>query len=371
MKRFHVIAAGLSLAFAASAFAQLSTSPSVTTIRENPSNVTGTTTVQQSTAGVLSIVTNNAQQQIVITVGPVAGEVDISGVSVPAGTPLTGITAIELTTGRAQDYVEFVFLTPQAPNVTLNTGLGISDVKFIYLIDATPETASSNVTVTGNSANDLVSFTVESRAAAFAANWNVSGGAGNNEVVANINSPEASESMSISLNGSATTGQDKLELFAIHSAALTNISLGGSLGSNSDVATVLVDSLNPADTTLAFNLNMGAGADASNIEFITRGGTASASGSLLGGDGIDALTFKLEQDGAVNVTIDGGSGNDLIDYALKGLVTGTPTLLGGIGNDELKLVVDGPQLATPFFDGGPGFDIAIGFGTFVNVEQIN
>lgn len=337
-----------------------------------PSAEVQRTQVQQSNAGLLQITTTNAQQQIEVTIGPAPGEVQVNGVSgLGSNTDFTGVTAIQLTTGRAQDYVEFRILSTVVPSILLNTGLGNSDVKVIYQLPESPDSVDTMVTVNGNSANDIVNFLVESRAAAFAAQWTVNGGAGTNEILASVNSPEASDTLSINLNGTTTLGLDKLELAVIHNAAQVDLALTGSLGANQDFASLIVDGLGPAQTNTAMNLDLGTGLDAASIEIISRGGDASTSGQVRGGDSTDTVVFKQEGDGSVNVTLDGGNGNDLLDMFMKGLVEGTPRLLGGAGNDELKLVVDGPQIATPFIDGGPGFDIAIGFGTIVNVEDIN
>lgn len=157
----------------------------------------------------------------------------------------------------------------------------------------------------------------------------------------------------------------------VSAAAVLNIAVGGAMGSNNDTAVVLIDGLEPAVSTTNLNLDLGTGDDTAEFSEVNRGGLSHASGHMGGGGGRDALVFKSEASGTVNVALNGGDGDDLADMQLKGEITGAPMFLGGIGNDELKLVVDGPQTLSPFFDGGPGFDKAIGFGTFVNVEQIN
>ena len=377
MKRFSLFSTGLTLALGSAAFAQSRTTtiaPKSLGKQTMMSSDATLTRVQQVAGGVLLISTNNAQQQIEFNVGPVPGEVTVSGVStIPSGQVFTGVTAIDLTTGRAQDYVEFRIFTAAAPSIRVNTGLGNSDVKFIYDLPFSTEAASSLVEVFGSSGEDKVDFLVESRAASFAAEWSVNAGANNNEITASVNSPELSDSLAINLNGTATTGVDKLELAVIHNAASAEINFGGALGGNTDFASLIVDGLDGALTAdTALNVDLGTGIDGANVEIISRGGEYNTSGQILGGDGGDTLVFKQEEGvGTVDLTLDGGAGNDLLDMFMKGQISGTPRLLGGAGNDELKLVVDGPQLATPFLDGGAGFDIAIGFGTIVNVEQIN
>lgn len=322
--------------------------------------------------GLLQLVTNNAQQQIEVTIGPAAGEVRVSGVDrIPSDMIFTDITTIDLRTGSGTDFVEFRFLSEVIPEVIVNTGAGESDVKFTYEIPFSFSAALASATVIGGTSNDKVNFYVNSSAPSFAASWNVAHGNGNNEVTASVNATNPSELLSINLNSTSGTGQDKLELVAISNADMLNIAVGGTMGSNNDSALVSIDGLAPATSTTSLNLDLGAGADAAEISEINRGGLSSASGRISGGDGIDALVFKSEASGTVNVELNGGTGNDLADMQLKGDITGAPKFLGGTGNDELKLVVDGPRTAAPFFDGGPGFDKAIGFGTFVNIEQIN
>lgn len=337
-----------------------------------PTEGWGESPLAAKATGLLEITTDSRQQQIEVIIGPVAGEVRVSGVrTIPSDTVFTGITAIEVRTGAAQDYVEFRVLSDVVPTIFADTGGGLSDVKVIYELPATPVEVYTYVELVGAGGADKANFTVESRVASFVADWVVSHSGGDNEITASVNSPEISDRLAINLNGTTMNGQDKLELAVISAAAILDLNVAGAMGGNQDTATVLVDGLGPATTTASFGLDLGAGLDASSVEIISRGGAVAASGSVLGGGSSDALVFKLEGDGTLNTALDGGDGNDLIDYSLKGNLTGTPQLLGGPGNDELKIVLDGPLTLTPFIDGGPGFDIAIGFGTIVNVEQIN
>lgn len=327
--------------------------------------------VATAQASLLQIVTNGAGQQIEVVIGPVPGEVVVTGVNGGSSVPYVGVTAISLTTGGGQDYVEFRVDTTVIPDITLNTGGGISDVKFIYEVPFTTAAVVSNVSVTGGSVHDAVDFSVLASGDNFTGNWNVSHAGGDNTSTATVNLPDPSAALSINYAGTSGAGQDNLGLSLISNAANLNLSVSGMMGGGNDTATVVIDGLSPAAMAASFNLNMGAGDDAASVEVISRGGTVSASGSILGGNNVDALTLKIEGDGVISTSMNGGAGSDLVDMSLKGVLTGAPTLLGAGGDDELKIVVDGPQLATPFIDGGPGIDKAIGFGTIVNVEQIN
>lgn len=321
--------------------------------------------------GELAIVSTAGQQQIEVIVGPVSGEVRVQGVpTIPSDFVFTDIVSISVTTGNAQDFVAVRIYSEISPDVIINTAGGNSDVIVEYATPVT-DTVVSNVIITGGAGNDKAAFLVSSAANSFTANWTVTHGNGQNEALASINSTNPTDAFAVNFNVTAGTGQDKAELFMIADAALVNMAFGGNLGSNNDTATYFVEGLSPATTNTTFNLNLGAGLDTFNSEVISRGGLTSTTGTASGGDGLDTLVFKLEGDGLVAPQFDGGNGADLIDFSLKGNQTGTPRLLGGNGNDELKIVLDGPRTLTPFIDGGPGFDKAIGFGTIVNVEQIN
>lgn len=144
--------------------------------------------------GLLQLVTNNAQQQIEVTIGPIPGEVRVSGIAtIPSDFVFSDITTIDLLTGSAFDYVEFRFLSEVIPEVIVNTGAGESDVKFIYEIPASLSAASASATVTGGGTHDKVDFYVNSSAPSFAASWNVTHGNGNNEVTASVNASNASD----------------------------------------------------------------------------------------------------------------------------------------------------------------------------------
>ncbi len=112
-------------------------------------------------ASTLVLTTNNEQQQIEVEVGPQPGEVRVYGIDgIPSGTLFTGVTAIDLTTGRAQDYVEFRVYATVIPSIRVDTGAGNSDVKFIYFLPFSVAPVVSDVEVVGNAANDKVGFEV-------------------------------------------------------------------------------------------------------------------------------------------------------------------------------------------------------------------
>lgn len=338
----------------------------------NASRFVDTIRVAAMGPGLLDIVTNNSQQQIEVVIGPEPGDVRVSGVSgISSNFVYMGITSISVTTGRAQDFVEFRILSGTIPDIAINTGAGNSDVKFTYEIPASAGLVTTNATVVGGTGNDKVAFNVEGRSTGLIANWSVNHGNGANETTAFINSPELSDQLAVSLNSLAGTGSDKLDLGIVSAAADLDIALTGSLGTNTDAASVQVLSLVPTTGDALLNLDMGTGNDSVSAEIIAQDSTFNIGGQFTGGDGLDALVFKMESDGSTSLQMDSGSGNDVADMFYKGFVTGNPRLLGGLGNDELKIVVDGPLLADPFIDGGPGYDKAIGFGTIVNVEEIN
>ncbi|MDL1903272.1 hypothetical protein FBT69_00465 [Synechococcales cyanobacterium CNB] len=108
------------------------------------------------------VTTNNEQQQIEIEVGPQPGEVRVYGIDgIPSGTLFTGVTAIDLTTGRAQDYVEFRVYATVIPGIRVDTGAGNSDVKFIYFLPFSVAPVVSDVEVVGNAANDFLKIVAD------------------------------------------------------------------------------------------------------------------------------------------------------------------------------------------------------------------
>lgn len=322
--------------------------------------------------GTLVIVTNNQQQQIEIHVGPVAGEVSVFGVDgIPSGMTFPGVTAVELTTGTAQDFVEFRMFGTELPPVTVSTGANNSDVVFIYETPFSATPVTSEVTVNGLGGEDKVSFSVISEADSFDASWTVNHGNGNNETTATVLSASPSTALGIDLFSTSGSGLDKLSASILSGAETVDISFGGSMGFNNDSAILILDEQSPGAATINFALDLDRGLDVAEILAVTRGGSADLTGSILGGVGSDNIKILLEGAGSSNTTIDGGLGADFLDAEYKGQITGAPAMLGDRGNDFLKIVADQPALMTPFLDGGPGIDSAIGFGTIVNVENIN
>lgn len=337
-----------------------------------PSGVLGRPRPLVDAAGVLELVTSNGQQQIEVEVGPVAGEVRVSGIAgVSGSTTFTGVTAIDLRTGRAQDFVEFRIFAAEIPAITVNTGAGDSDVKFIYATPFTLLPVSSDVTVIGGTGNDKVAFEVISEADDFTAVWAVNHGAGENEASASVLSEMATTSLSLDMTYNGGNGKDKLEFVTITSAAATELRYAGTMRGGEDSAIFSAEELEPGSMTQDFSITLGDGDDVAEAITVLRGGTGTLSGALAGGRGGDVLKMLFEGDGSTSLVLNGNGGNDELDSEYKGAVTGAPSLLGGSGNDKLKIVAEQPGLMVPFINGGPGFDEAIGFGRIVNVEQIN
>lgn len=338
----------------------------------------GTVSAQTVTvsSGAMTINTSAyaTDQQMEIEVGPVPGEVRLSGVIGAPASQYFGITSIDLTTGPRNDTVLFRVFTGDAPAITASTastGAGNSDVKVIYNLGSSIMDASTSVSVAGGTGEDKVAFEVVSFARAFAASWSTNQGAGTNETIASIDSPETSQLMSVSLVSLGTSGIDKYELEVKSNAASINLNASPNTGAGQDSAIVKVDTLGAGTTNVATLVSLGAGIDVFELTNISRGGAANFSGSVNGGADNDTLKFSSEASGRVLMGFHGALGNDNIDFFAKGSVTGRPRLLGAGGNDELKLVVDGPRLATPFIDGGAGYDRAFGFGTIINCEDVN
>jgi hypothetical protein len=327
--------------------------------------------VSAVTTGNLPLETTNRGQQIEIEVGPLPGEVTVFGIpAIPSGFTFPNVSNLSLRTGLAQDFVEVRFLGDTAPDTTINTGAGNSDVVLRYFTPAAAQSAS-NVRIIGGAGNDKATIEVISEADTFAANWIVEQGNGNNEVFATVQSTAASTSLSASLTQLGGTGIDIANFNVISAASALNLAFNANQGRGNDSAIVTIDGLGPATTTLALDILQGDGADVTEALAVTRGGTTAFSGRVLGENGIDTIKTLLEGDGSTSLLLDGGASADVIESEYKGAVTGAPRLNGGTGNDVLKIVADQPALLAPTLDGGLGFDIGIGFGTFISVESIN
>jgi len=332
---------------------------------------------QGASAGVpapktLDLVTDNQQQQIEIEVGPVAGEVRVYGIDgIRSGTTYTGIAHVNLTTGSAFDFVEFRIFATVVPSIMINTNAGDSDVKIIYETPTTPDPVWSEVAIFGHSGNDKAGFEVISEAASFGVSWDVRHGDGDNETTAAVLTDRFADALSVDLYGLAGSGQDKLTASVITGASNLNVSVAGALGGGNDQAVLTIDEKRASSQALALDLDMGAGEDVAEVIAVLRGGIADLSGLVAGGADKDTLKLLFEGDGVSSITLDGGDGPDVLDSEYKGLALGSPQLLGGTGDDYLKIVAKEAVAMVPFIDGGRGYDIAIGFGTIVNVEEIN
>jgi hypothetical protein len=317
----------------------------------------------------LVLTTNDAQQQIEIIAD--IGGVQVIGIDGVADALVPDVTRVRLTTGTALDTITITIRTPNAPEFVIDTRGGDSDVRFVYEIDQVPGAATSAVTVVAGNGNDKFAVEGTTLAESFAANWNVRLGAGNNETTLSLSNPTPSLSNSILLQTLTLGGMDKLSVNIVSAALDHRFDVRGNLGEGNDEAVLVYDGIAASSTNVNFAFGLGGGNDVSEALFVSRGGEVNITGNYAGGNGNDNLKFDVEGDGVINATMSGGAGSDYLDMALKGTITGTPRLLGEAGNDFLKIVVDGPRLVTPLLDGGLGFDEAIGFGTFANIERIN
>jgi len=325
-------------------------------------------------AGALVIVTDNEGQEIEIDIGPETGKVRVWGVDgIPSGAVFEGVTSLSLTTGAGTDAIFIRVFALEVMPISVNTNAGNSDVKIRYELAESSQTATTDVVVTGGTGEDKAAFEVESLAAGFVATWTVSGLSGNNEATAVINSPEDSDLMSVDFDFTASGGLDKYVFDVISFAQSAQFGLSADTGGADDLAVVTLDNFaSGSDTDAAFALRLGTGGDTSEIVVNSPGGTADLTGSSLGGSGDDLLKLVQEANGRINLRLNGQGGHDYVDVFAKGSnVRGTPRLLGAGGNDFLKLFVDGPHVATPIIDGGAGYDIAYGFGTIINCEEVN
>lgn len=322
-------------------------------------------------ARTLLLTTDNSQQQIEIIVGPQPGRVKVIGIDgIPSNRIYNGITLIDLRTGTNLDAIEFRMYGTVFPEVRVNTNAGPSDVKFIYDIDHASR-VSTLVSVVGGSTNDQVAFEViDNHARNLSAIFNVAHLSGDNETKVAVNSPRSTNSINVALNTAATTGKDKVTTSIIHRATFLTLDVTAATGRNEDSVITTIDGLGTSTTNLDLDIDLGAAQDVSETIVISRGGRASITGHVRGREGDDLIKLLLEGDGRVNTWLAAAEGDDYIDVELKGAVTGTPRLLGADGQDFLKIVQESRQ-STPCIDGGRNIDAAHGFGTIINVENLD
>jgi hypothetical protein len=319
----------------------------------------------------LVLTTNDAQQQIEVVIGPADGQVKVVGINGGGEQNFSNVGSLRLVTGASLDAVTFAIRTPVPPQLTVETGLGESDVKFVYDVVPSTRNAVTNVLVLGGPQNDKVLFEGVALSRSFASTWAARLGEGDNEVVAKMNQPNAATFTNVWLSAETGSGQDKVECDIISNALAQDLRVSGSTGAGNDSGIIKFDGQRAATTAATFGLDLGAGQDQAESLFISRGGQVTLAGEVRGGEGDDTIKMLLEGNGIANATLQGDGGNDYLDMELKGNVRGETRHLGGAGDDFLKLIVVGPRRIVPFMDGGPGIDAAIGFGTIVNVEQVD
>ncbi len=333
--------------------------------------IAGTALSALAQPGTLLLTTDNEQQQIEIIVGPQAGREKVIGIDgISSNQVFTGITTIDLRTGTNLDAIEFRMYGTVFPVVRVNTGLGDSDVKFIYDIGSAGR-STTVVSHLGGSGHDKLAFEVINNGASnLAARWGAQHGAGDNEFKVAVNSDDATNSINLDLTSDSAGGKDMISTSVIHRANFLSVDVNAAMRAGNDSAIVTIDGLGAAITSLDVNLDLGVGNDVAETIVVSRGGQASIWGTVRGNGGDDLIKLLLEGNGRVNNWMIADAGDDYIDVELKGGIVGRPRLIGGTGEDFLKIVQESRQTST-FIDGGPDIDTAHGFGTIINVENLD
>lgn len=320
--------------------------------------------------GALNLVTNNSQQQIEFVIGPAAGQVKVVGINGGSEQNYSGISSINLRTGTNLDVITFEIRTPNVPQISVDTGLGDSDVKFLYEIPSS-NVAQSRVNVQGGPSNDKVAFEANVLARTFNAQWNVRSGSGTNEVIAKTQHMGSADATNISLDAVTGTGFDKLSFETTTDSRRQALLLTGSLGEGEDNALFKFDGVSAANTKVQSTLDLGGSKDQSEMIIVSRGGIMNVNANTRGGTGDDLIKTLLEGNGQADISQIGGTGNDYLDIEFSGVINGRSRQLAESGNDFLKYVVTGPRRALPTMDGGQGFDSGLGFGRVTSIEEFD
>ncbi|HLP83328.1 MAG TPA: hypothetical protein VK157_03175 [Phycisphaerales bacterium] len=320
--------------------------------------------------GELNLATNNSQQQIELVIGPATGQVKVVGINGGSEQNFSGVNTINLRTGTNLDVITFQIRTPNVPQINVDTGLGDSDVKFLYEIPSS-NVAQTRVNVLGGPGNDKVAFEAKVLARTFNAQWVVRSGSGTNEVVAKTEHCGNADATNVILDTVTGAGFDKLAFETTTEARRQDLRLTGSLGEGEDNALFKFDGVRAATTKVQSTLDLGGSKDQSEMIVVSRGGRIEVNADTRGGSGDDVIKTLLEGTGDAEIAQIGGTGDDYLDIEFSGVIGGRARQLAETGDDFLKYVVTGPRRAQPTMDGGAGFDQGLGFGRVTNIEEFD
>ena len=320
-------------------------------------------------ASTLFITTGDADDDIQIDVGPMPGEVTVSGVY--NGGTFAGVRAIVAMPGDGDDEIDIDGRAPFLPRLFVDMGDDDDrfDVDFVFSEFFIDVRAAGIFLRTGEGEDD-VTISLKSHSGELNASIDLELGDGSNDVDVDVAPEGDSGVIRVGLDIQSGEDDDEVEFDVGGDSGLSYARLRGALGDGGDDVDVDVETRLGGAPTLELALDLGSGDD--EFDSDASGNDLALLGTLRGQDGEDSIEV-LSQAGFIGgAVLDAGADDDDVTFHAVGRHDSATSILAGTGDDDVEVLTQTSQTQTPTTsDGGPGEDVFSGIGLAVNFEEID
>lgn len=320
---------------------------------------------------ILFIETFGADDDITIRVGPMAGQVHVSGAG-PGSGAYQGVRSIFARTRGGGDEIDVIGASAFLPRLFLDLGTGDNDVDidFRYVDTGLLPINAAGIQIRTRGGDDDVSIELETANLPGFAFVDADLGDGDNDIDVDFSPDDSAPSLELNAVIRGGAGTDEVDLDVGDDTPLATVSLRGDLGAGEDDVDVDVDARSDGATALDFELDLGA--DDDSVDCSADGSDCALSGRIDAGSGDDTLeVLGRSRFVGSGVLLRGERGDDSIKLNCASSNESASRIEAGDGDDSVEVLVQNGSTSTPTTsDGGPGFDVFTGIGVATNFESV-
>ncbi len=317
---------------------------------------------------VLTLVGTPANDDITAEVGPLPGQVRVSGIQ--GGGTFFGVRGITAALGDGLDKLQVIGSATFLPRLDLDFGLGQADAKVDFVFQSSPfPVQSAGVRIRTADQQDVVNVTLKTAPGIANVVFDLALGGGTNDAILVIEPENSAAVVRARADVRGGAGIDKVLLDVGGDVLQAEAALFGDLGGGNDEANVVLESRSGGDASATFGIDLGTGDDQAHLT--TSNAATAVLGSLSTGDGQDVIELVSGRGFTGGVAVDSGAGNDSVKMITSLANASASQISAGDGDDVVEVLAGGPPVTPTTSDGGPGFDVFTGIGAVVNFEVVN
>jgi len=318
--------------------------------------------------GVLTLVGTPANDDITVEVGPLPGQVQVSGIQ--GGGTFFGVRGITAALGDGLDKLQVIGSATFLPRLDLDFGQGEADAKVDFVFRSAPvPVQSAGIRIRTADRQDVVNVTLKTAPGITNVVLDLALGGGNNDSVLLVEPENQAAVVRALATVTGGAGIDKVLLDVGGDALQAEAALFGDLGGGDDEAEVVLEARSGGDVSANFGIELGSGNDKALLT--TSNAATAVSGAVRMGDGQDVVELVSGRGFSGGVLVDAGRGNDSVKLVSSLANSSASQIFAGEGDDVVEVLAGGVQVTPTTSDGGPGFDVFTGIGAVVNFEVVN